>query len=102
MNGGRGCGRVCVKATSQKPKERMKELMEPRKRKKGQGLKRPIFMTQEQQVVKEWTPTMKMANGARDLIRKIFRALGTGEQAMWAFFLCNCFPGKKKICKKCS
>ena len=86
----------------QKMKELMKELMKPRKRKKGQKLKRPIFMTEEQQVVKEWSPSLKTAVEAKDLRRKEFRALGAGEQALFTAFLCNRFPGKKFVCTKCS
>ena len=65
-------------------------------------MKRPIFMTKEQEAVKEWTPSLKTAIEARDLRRKKFTALGTGEQALVTAFLCNRFPGKKAICTKCS
>ena len=59
-------------------------------------------MTEEHQVDEEWTPNLKTAVEALDLRRKMFRALGIGEQALVAVFFCNRFPGRKAICTRCS
>ena len=80
-----------------KPIQQMKKLIEPRKTKRGLRLKRSILMIEEHQVDKEWTPTLRTAIEARDLRRKMFRAVGTGEQTLWNAFLCNRSLGRKAI-----
>ena len=84
-----------------KKEQRMKRQMEPRKRKKDQRLKRPILMTKDSTEVHEWSPSLKRAVEAKNLRRKKFRALGAGEQALVTAFLGNCFPGKKFVYNKC-
>ena len=85
-----------------KPIVRVKELMEPRKRKRGHKLKRPIFMPGKHEVAVKWSPFLKTAIEAEELLREKFRALGAGEQALVSSFLCSRFSGKKESCTKCN
>ena len=57
------------------PIVRVKELMEPRKRKRGHELKRPVFITGKHEVAVEWSSSFKTAVEAKYLRRKKSRAL---------------------------
>ena len=81
------------------PIVRVKELMEPMKRKRGHKLKRPIFIPGKHEGVVEWSPSLNTAVDAKDLRRRKFRAFGTGEQALVSAFPCNRFLGKKRFGK---
>ena len=55
---------------------RESDLPEPRKRIRGQKLKRPILITGKHEVAFEWSPSLETAVEAKGLRRRKFRALG--------------------------
>ena len=74
----------------------------PRKRKRGNTVRKTVFLHQREISASEWEPKLKTAIEARSLKRKKYKLLSNYDQGIIAAFLSGRFPGKGPKCGKCS